>query len=218
MHYFGYFIKMYGIRMIKFIKKSITNFIYKILDSLMPFLYESNRRYTQIIYYSLLKKANNIRIGIDNNIEGINYINIGGNCVLGNHLCIEAIDHYQEIKYNPKLNIGEKVFIGDYCHIGCINELSIGNGTLIARRVFITDHFHGNINHNDLLLPPVERPLSSKPVKIGDNVWIGEAACIMPGVTLGNNVIVGANAVVTHSFEDNSVIAGVPAKLIRKIN
>ena len=58
--------------------------------------------------------------------------------------------------------------------------------------------------------------MSCKPVKIGNNVWLGDNVSIMPGVTLGNNVIVGANAVVTHSFPDNVVVAGVPAKMIKK--
>lgn len=64
---------------------------------------------------------------------------------------------------------------------------------------------------------PALRPLSSKPVKIGKNVWIGEGVSIMPGVTLGDNVIVGANAVVTHSFPADSVIAGCPARVIRTL-
>lgn len=198
------------------IKVYIINKLYKILESSIPFLHEANKRYEHKKYSNIINSYN-IKIGNNNEIDGIKYISIGNKSVFGNNICIQAIDEYGDNKFSPQIIIGEKVFIGDYCHIGCINKLSIGDNTLIARRVFISDHFHGNIDSNDILYPPVERPLSYKPVKIGKNVWIGEGACIMPGVTLGNNVIVGANAVVTHSFEDNSVIAGVPAKLLKRL-
>jgi maltose O-acetyltransferase len=55
------------------------------------------------------------------------------------------------------------------------------------------------------------------PITIGDNVWIGANATICPGVTIGNNVVVGAGAVVTKNVVDNVVVAGVPAKVIRKV-
>ena len=57
----------------------------------------------------------------------------------------------------------------------------------------------------------------SKPVKIGNDVWIGGNATILPGVTIGNNVIVAAGAVVTHDVPDNVIVGGVPAKVIREI-
>lgn len=57
----------------------------------------------------------------------------------------------------------------------------------------------------------------AKPVVIGNNCWLGNSVSIMPGVTLGNNVTVGANSVVTKSFPDNVVIAGCPAKIIKEL-
>lgn len=131
---------------------------------------------------------------------------------------MDAVCKYGEQKFSPKLIIGNDVVINDFCHIGCVNEVMIGNNVLVASRVTILDHFHGNITTSDLLTPPSKRPLSSKPVCIGNNVWIGEGVCIMPGVTIGDNVIIGANAVVTHSFPKNVVIAGVPAKIIKTLD
>lgn len=152
-----------------------------------------------------------------NYIGGAQYIKIGDNFSVGRSLRMEAIYEHYLYKYNPELVIGDNVWIEDYCHIGCANKIVIGNGVLIASKVYISDHNHGEISGNDLKLGPLERPLSTKPIVIGNNVWIGEGVCIMPGVELGDNIIIGANSVVTHSFPANVVIAGCPAKVIREL-
>lgn len=131
---------------------------------------------------------------------------------------METLTEYGGKHYSPSLIIGDNVSCEDYVHIGCADSVIIGNGCLFASKVFISDHFHGNITKEDTLNIPNNRPLSSKPVRIGNNVWLGDNVCIMPGVTLGDNVIVGANAVVTHSFPTNSVIAGCPAKIIKYLS
>jgi lipopolysaccharide O-acetyltransferase len=119
----------------------------------------------------------------------------------------------------PVLHIGNHVQINDSVHIGAIEQVVIGDYTLIASRVFISDHNHGNYQIRDPAsapdTPPAERPLSSKPVHIGRNVWLGEQVCILPGVTVGNGAIVGANSVVTHDIPSNSIAAGNPARVIR---
>lgn len=154
----------------------------------------------------------------DYNIKGPQYIKVGENLKVGRCLRMEAFDRYGTDKFSPEIIIGDNVKIEDYCHIGCINKIVIGSGVLIASKVFISDHYHGNLSADDLKLIPIERPLSSKPVIIGNNVWIGDSVSIMPGVVLGDNVIVGANAVVTHSFPSNVIIAGCPAKILRKLD
>lgn len=150
-------------------------------------------------------------------ILGEQFISIGNNFHAGTHLRLEAISKRGSQTFSPAIYIGDNVSIEDFCHIGCIEKIHIGSGTMIASRVYISDHSHGNISPEDLESPPTKRLLFGKPVNIGKNVWLGEGCCILPGVSLGNNVIVGANAVVTHSFPDNSVIAGVPAKVIKTL-
>lgn len=150
-------------------------------------------------------------------IHGSRYMEIGEKCVFGKNCWVECLDIYHGKHFSPKLSIGRNFSMQQNCHIGCIDSISIGENVLLGSNIYITDHYHGEITKDALTLPPISRPLSSKPVKIGNNVWIGDKVSIMPGVTIGDNVIVGANAVVTHSFPDNVVIAGVPARIIKKL-
>ena len=130
---------------------------------------------------------------------------------------MEYMDQWKSQKFQPRLKIGDNFSMQHNCHIGCIERVEIGDDVLLGSKVYITDHFHGNATKDDVGVPPIDRPLSSKPVKIGCKVLIGDNVTILPGVTIGDNVIVGANAVVTKSFPANAVIAGCPAKLLRML-
>lgn len=176
----------------------------------------------QLIQYNcMLSKigwiGDNTNIDVSSNINGGRNMEFGDNFYCGNNSWIECIENYGEQSFSPRLKIGNDFHMFYNCHIACIDNIEIGDGVLIASKVFITDHFHGSISKGDISVSPFKRPLTSKPVKIGNNVWIGDNVCIMPGVTLGDNVIVGANAVVTHSFPENTVVAGVPARIIKKL-
>jgi acetyltransferase-like isoleucine patch superfamily enzyme len=149
-------------------------------------------------------------------IKNAQHISIGKNFYSLYNLRIEAWDLYAGEQFFPEIIIGDNVNMNTDCHIGCINKIVIGNNVLMASRIYISDHFHGEINSAALSLSPVRRPLYSKgPVVIGDNVWIGEGVCIMPGVTVGPNAIIGANAVVTKDVPANAVVGGNPARIIR---
>ncbi|MEM7783872.1 MAG: acyltransferase [Planctomycetota bacterium] len=87
--------------------------------------------------------------------------------------------------------------------------LTIGEETIFARNICIRTANHDMFDRSKYI---------KADVTIGKNCWLGHGVAIMPGVTLGNNVTVGANAVVTKSFKDNVVIAGVPAKIIRHLD
>ena len=96
------------------------------------------------------------------------------------------------------LQIGSDVQLNDSVHIAAIQSVRIGNRVLIASRVFISDHNHGIYAgaevHSDPATAPHQRPLSSAPVTIEDDVWIGESAAVLPGVTIGKGSVIGALA------------------------
>jgi acetyltransferase-like isoleucine patch superfamily enzyme len=172
--------------------------------------------YSGWVFRSFKSCGKNFRVSSPVYGSGLKYISIGNNFVAGPRLRIEAHDRFEEQFFNPRILIGDNVNINFDCHIGCIGEIKIGNGVLIASKVLIIDHFHGETAINNSAISPIKRPLVSKgKISIGDNVWIGEGCVIMPGVSIGNNCIIGANSVVTKSFEDNKIIGGNPAKVIK---
>lgn len=121
----------------------------------------------------------------------------------------------------PTLDIGSDCEFGDMTHIVAYEGVKIGNNVLIASKCFISDVGHGSYKgecHDSPIVPPNERPLVTSQVKIGDNVWIGENAVILPGSSIGNGCIVGANTVVNGVFESNCIIAGVPGRVIKRYN
>lgn len=155
-------------------------------------------------------------LGPTPSVSGAEHISIGNHFIARKGFRIETISHLNN--KTPEMVIGDDVTFEDWCHVGCAERITIGSGTMCASKVIITDHYHGDISKNDVGIPPGKRPIHSKPISIGRNVWIGDNVSIMPGVTLGDNVIVGANAVVTHSFPANVVIAGSPAKVLKTLS
>lgn len=148
-------------------------------------------------------------------LRATSYVSVGNNSSIMSNCIIETCVKDDQ---NPELEIGNHVSIGEYSHITCTNRIVIGNGVLTGRFVLITDNSHGNLTEEEADIPPLSRAIHSNgPVFIGDNVWIGDKATILPNVTVGNGSIIAANAVVTKDVPEYSVVAGVPAKIIKKI-
>lgn len=100
--------------------------------------------------------------------------------------------------------------IEERCHIIAAGDLHIGKECVISADVYISDCSHGYA-HDELIL---RQPLKVMPTEVGYHCFIGIGAKIMPGVSLGDYCVVGANAVVTHDVPECAVVAGVPAEVI----
>lgn len=113
--------------------------------------------------------------------------------------------------FGKNITIGKNVFINTGCSFQDRGGITIGNGSMIGMNVTIATLNHGlSLETRNTTYP--------FPVVIGENVWIGSSVTIIPGVTIGNNSVVAAGAVVTKDVPENTVVAGVPAKVVKKIN
>ena len=114
--------------------------------------------------------------------------------------------------HEGEVRIGAKTVLGQECTISAYQRVAVGRECVIADRVMLIDFDHGVVE--------VERPVRlqgiyKRNVQVGNNCWLGYGACILRGVTIGDNSVVGTSAVVTKSLPENAVAAGVPARVIR---
>lgn len=113
-----------------------------------------------------------------------------------------------------RVRIGDGTVIQPYVHIGAAEEVTIGRNCLFASHVYISDHDH---DFSDPAIPPTRsNSLLTSPVRIGDNVWLGERVTVLKGVTIGDSSVVGAGSVVSKSVPARSIAAGVPARVLRR--
>jgi acetyltransferase-like isoleucine patch superfamily enzyme len=123
------------------------------------------------------------------------------------------IGHGTKIRcHEGVVEIGAKTVVGQECTISAYKRVRIGEQCVIADRAMFIDFDHGVVE--------VERPIRqqgiyTREVEVGSNVWIGYGACILRGVSVGDNSIVGTNSVVTKDVPANAVVAGVPARIVR---
>jgi acetyltransferase-like isoleucine patch superfamily enzyme len=114
--------------------------------------------------------------------------------------------------HEGELSIGAKSVLGQECTVSAFQHISIGRECIIADRVMMIDFDHGMVEAER---PIREQGIYKRDVHIGHNAWIGYGACILRGVTVGDNSVIGTSSVVTCDFPDNSVVGGIPARLIR---
>ncbi len=133
--------------------------------------------------------------------------------------CITENPHLEgpPLEGNARIEIGDRVVINSFSHLGAMRRIVLGNDVGIASGVCIEDHHYVYEDATD------ERPLKKQGFRVAeviieDGCMIGEHAVILPGVRIGRNSWIGANAVVTEDVPPYSIAAGIPAKVIRRLD
>lgn len=153
--------------------------------------------------YYLLKRINLIR-----------YHRKGVSCDMTNSLSFRHVTVITEDRSIGGVFLKKRAEISADCFLVAKNRIEIGENSTLAFRVTILTTASPNAPYN--LLKDIYKPIS-KPVTIGDNVWIGACSVILPGVTIGNMSVVAAGSVVTKDIPPHTLVAGVPARIIKNI-
>jgi acetyltransferase-like isoleucine patch superfamily enzyme len=174
-----------------------------------------NRRYARLLARLAMRK---LRLGRRLRLDGLAFVGPGCSIEVGPRAEIELgrwswLGHGCKLRaHEGRISIGAKTVLGQECTISAFQQVSIGRECVIADRVMMIDFDHGMVE--------VERPIRlqgiyKRDVRVGNNVWIGYGACILRGVSVGDNAVIGTNAVVTADVPANAVVGGVPARVIR---
>jgi acetyltransferase-like isoleucine patch superfamily enzyme len=123
------------------------------------------------------------------------------------------IGHRCKIRvHEGEFSLGAKSVMGQECTVSAYQHVAIGRECIIADRVMMIDFDHGMVETER---PIREQGIYKRDVDIGHNVWIGYGACLLRGVSVGENAVIGTSAVVTANVPANAVVGGIPARLIR---
>ena len=154
-----------------------------------------------------------VNIGNDVVIDALSKkgVKIGNNVRIGDYTRILCTGSLKKIGVG--FEIGDNCGIGENCFFGSAGGINIGNDVIMGQNI----RFHSeNHNYSDLNIPIRMQGVTNKGIKIGNDCWIGAGAVFLDGAELGDGCIVAANAVVTKKFPANSVIAGIPARVVKK--
>ncbi len=153
--------------------------------------------------------------------ERLPYIRGRGNITIGDSVNLSGRSGFyfmSSMSIMPEIRIGSNTFIGNACTLLAAENISIGSNCLISSEVRIQDNDGHPVDPQKRLDCQKITSADIKPVRIGNNVWIGSSAVILKGVAIGDNSVVGAASVVTKDIPPNVLVAGSPAIVIKNIS
>lgn len=169
-----------------------------------------------LIKFKVQAISKNCEIGKMLGLVNSKYIILGQNDRIKDFYRIECYDQFWGQKLNPSLEIGNNVIIGYGFSALVSDKIKIEDDVIFASNVLITSHNHG-INP-EMEEPYHKQPLATAPVCVGKGSWIGEKVTILPGVTIGEAVVIAAGAVVSCDIPSYSIAGGIPARVLKKYN
>jgi carbonic anhydrase/acetyltransferase-like protein (isoleucine patch superfamily) len=144
------------------------------------------------------------------------YIHIGAGTMFGPQMTLSAgMVPGQRMVSDPVITVGDRCLFGKGSGIVGHLRIEIGDDVWTGHHVYITDQNHG---YEDLARPISEQVMPERPVSIGSGSWLGHGTVVLPGATIGRHVVIGANSVVTGTIPDNCIAAGVPARVIKRLD
>lgn len=156
----------------------------------------------------------------NDNVEDISdvscrFVSLGKNVRIGKRCRIQGIWRYCGKPFNPVIHFADNTSVMQDLYLTCASKISIGENTAIAAFVTITDIDHP---YQDINTPIEQQDITVEEVSIGPDCKIYNGAVILKGTKIGRHCVVGANSVVKGVFPDYCVIAGAPAKVVRRYN
>jgi acetyltransferase-like isoleucine patch superfamily enzyme len=171
------------------------------------------RSHVKWLYFRLLKGTYFQELGPGTWFWGrVRFGTVNGNIAVGKR-CWIGHDVVLSAGRGCEIVIGDGVSLNTGCHVVAVSGIRIGANTAIGEYTSIRDQNH---TFDRVDVPIKEQGFVGRSIEIGEDVWIGRGVMICPGVHIGNGAVVGANSVVTKDVEPYAVVAGCPARLIRR--
>jgi acetyltransferase-like isoleucine patch superfamily enzyme len=159
-----------------------------------------------------------VRFGKRLQTDGICFVGPGVKLEIGREAVLRLgrwswIGHGTKIRvHEGECEIGAKTVLGQECTISAFQHVSIGRECIVADRVMLIDFDHGVVEVERAIR---QQGIYKRDVRVGSNCWIGYGACILRGVTIGDNAVIGSNSVVSKDVPANAVAAGAPVRVLR---
>ena len=206
--------------------KSAKNIVKKWIKSVLSRLYYKMAEIAEADLPAFANSPKNLKIELPRRIYDAHLIHIGDNVLIGpGSLLVPQTIYPSSVmrhpesqtdvqRFNPRITIGNRVTSTGTLTIAAMQEVTIEEDVMFAANVLISDGMHGFENANEPY--KYQKMWKIAPVLVKRGCWIGQNVVIMPGVTVGELSIVGANSVVTKSIPDRCIAVGTPARVVKQ--